>query len=190
MRGDKMVTEIEDARGSTKLALAWLCLWTQEASELAKRTNEVVTKPQGISLAKRTDQAATQPSSHSASATHPVNRKVQVVGDDPLPVQQAPFSLLGIRPATRLERHELLQHFLLGLFLLGTLPVRSCGGGRRGRGRGRARVERRELGGVDGRVQFEEVAQRRDTPDRDHVGEEEVELVLHRVLRGVREVFL
>jgi hypothetical protein len=90
--------------------------------------------------------------SENVLPTHPVDREIQVVGHQPLTIQQCTLTLLVTkRPRCILQVHHLLQNALLVLV-----------------------EERGKLAGVDGRVKLEEGAHGWDGELRGDVGEEQV----------------
>jgi hypothetical protein len=101
----------------------------------------------------------------TAWGTHAVDEKVQVVGDEPLSVQQAPLSLLvPITPRGALQAHHPLQDGILVL-------VQKVG----------------QLGRVDRRVELQERPHRRYAQLDLDVLDEQVGLPDERVLRRFRD---
>lgn len=99
--------------------------------------------------------------------THAINRKVEVVYARPFAIKQTSADLALVTPASRFERHELLQNFLLpGPF------SNECG----------------ELASIDAGVQLEQISSRLDTLDCCDIGEEQVDVSGRGILGRVGDV--
>lgn len=104
-----------------------------------------------------------------------INRKVKVVGNNSLSVQQRGGLVAlwtSVCPACRLQDHELLQNLLLLITFA------------------RLAQERRKFSGIDRSVKLEQVAGCNDTADSFDVREEEFDVTIGGVLGWVGDVLL